>query len=250
MTDDELLDSLAIAGVAGDDETGPGLVRALIARDGVTELLLRWAPDRGLVAQTFVASWMADNPEAHPLLLTLASRLEGDASVPFLRSVSRVPGDDAERLALSRLDSPNQNVAAAAVRILGSATSRESEAAILRMLKHRMPAVRSEAVHSLELRMGKDCLRHVAKLARDRDADVRLEVTGVLGKSGDDRYARMLERMISDDDAEVRGSALASLFRVAPERGERMAQKYAHARCMILRQAAHNILTKRDFRLG
>ena len=62
----------------------------------------------------------------------------------------------------------------------------------------------------------RDVIHHLARMARNPDAAFRATAAWVMGQTGEDRYAAVLQHMVHDPDARVRRNALLSLRRIKP----------------------------------
>lgn len=62
----------------------------------------------------------------------------------------------------------------------------------------------------------RDVIHHLARMARSPDAPFRATAAWVMGQTGEQRYATVLQHMVHDPDARVRRNALLALRRIKP----------------------------------
>ncbi len=88
---------------------------------------------------------------------------------------------------------------------------------LLPLLREENASVRNAAIEILEA-IGKDHVDLIGSYLEDEDKDVRLFVCDILGKFGTEKALNYLEKALSDEEVNVRNSAVMGIAKVPIER--------------------------------
>ncbi len=218
-------------------DTSGAIVELLVdpeepVREAAADALTSFAPSElALHIDRLTAAYDAGSVVVRTQMVTLVSRLEGNAAEPLLVRAT-IDASDTVRLRavtalgdrsgevrvqplVARLTDASLDVRMAAVAALGSAASNEAFEGLLGALAGAAPALRERIAESLSRGARQQLFLRLDELEKTSSLDVRLGVAWTLGKTKDPAGVPLLARFLRDSSAVLRASAAGALAKIA-----------------------------------